>query len=397
MNSAPSHFFHATCDAGLESVLEAELLALDAEILTQTKRGITFKGPWELMWAANLECRVANRILLQLARFRAKDRDELYSAVRELPWEDYMTPEQTLAADTRTFESKLRQPQYVNQVVKDAICDRFRQRVRKRPSVDRHNPDVPISVHLVNNLCTISLDSSGERLHRRGYRIATGLAPIRETVAAGLLALAEWNGETPLIDPMCGAGTIAIEAALKARKIAPGLLRLGDNRPGFAFARWPAHDQDGFLAFAERLRTRQLPASPVPIRASDIDKQVIKKARHNAERAGVSEDLNLSARNMADVYASSATGTIITNPPYGVRLGERADVEALYQLLGNTLKHNFHGNTAWVVVGDKVLGGKIGLRPSRRLPVRNGSLDCKLYRFDLYVGSKKAKHQEKDD
>ncbi|HIA00817.1 MAG TPA: hypothetical protein EYN66_02715 [Myxococcales bacterium] len=397
MTTSQSHYYHATCDAGLEAVLEAELLELGAEIVTRTKRGITFSGPWELMWAANLQCRTANRILLQLARFRARDRDALYSAVHKLPWGDFMTAEQTLAADTRTFESRLRQPQYVNQVVKDAICDRFRLETRKRPSVDRHNPDIPISVHLANNLCTISLDSSGERLHRRGYRIAAGLAPIRETVAAGLLALAEWSGETSLLDPMCGAGTIAIEAALKARGIAPGLLRLGENRPGFAFARWPSHKETEFDAFVETLKAKQLPSAPVAIRASDRDRQVLKKALHNAERAGVQDDIKFTCKDIADVYAADSEGTVITNPPYGMRLGDRAEVEELYQTLGNTLKHHFHGHTAWVVVGDKVLGGKVGLRPSRRFPVRNGSLDCKLFRFDLYAGSKKAKKQNLED
>ncbi|MFT5431669.1 MAG: putative N6-adenine-specific DNA methylase [Myxococcota bacterium] len=382
----PTYNLYASCEAGLEEVVAAELEALGAVFITPARRGVAFKGDDDLVWRANLELRCANRVLREVACVEVADRDELFEAAMNVGWEEWFGPDHTIAVDTRTSHLELHQPQFVSQLVKDAICDRLRRITGRRPSVDRFAPDVPIAVHLTQTHATLSLDTSGARLHRRGYREQTGTAPLKETLAAGMVALTGWSAEVPFMDPMCGSGTIAIEAALMATNTAPGLLRLGGE--GFAFQRWLTHEKASFKALAEETRQKRTTAT-VEIVARDIDRRLLKISRANAGRAGVAAAIRFEPGNAGRMQPSTDPGVMVTNPPYGVRMGEREELLELFEEFGSVLKHRFAGWTAWILTGDKELLGQVGLRPSRRIPLLNGALDCRLARFDLYAGTRR--------
>ncbi len=375
----------APCESGLEEVLCDELNALGAVDARIGRRGVSFRGTRELMWRANIQSRVANRVLVEIARCRARSRDELYDAAARIPLSDWMGPDQTLAVDARVARDSV-PVQLVNQVVKDAICDRFRRESGRRPSVDRTAPDIPIAVHITRDgSATISLDSSGARLHRRGYRKQGGAAPLRETLAAGILLLTGWDGTTPLVDPMCGSGTFVIEAALLACRYPPGLLRLRRGGEGFAFQRWLTHDGDAFHKVVDRLRDRTFKAPQVPILGSDIDGGILKHARRNAARAHVADAIAFERGDVAQAsVADGGAGVLLTNPPYGERIGEPEALIEVYKSLGDTMKQRFAGYTAWVLAGDRAVVRNIGLKAARRVPLYNGAIECRLLRFDLW-------------
>ena len=381
---------HATCDVGLEPVLEGELTSFGGRSITVVPRGVTFDGDHETLWRANLQSRVANRVLLELARFRVRDRDQLYAAASRIDWSRWMTPDQTLAVDSRVGGTASLAVQLANQVVKDAVCDRFRRESGRRPSVDRHAPDVPIYLRLIGDEATLGLDSSGARLHKRGYRTEAGTAPLRETLAAGVLALTGWDGQTPLQDPMCGSGTLPIEAALIARNIAPGLLRLRRGGVGFAFQRWLGHEPRSLLRITDRLRSRARKRTRAPIVGSDTHPGVLVAARRNAGRAGVADDVSLTRLNLADAEPPGEGGTLVCNPPYGARLGEPEDLEPLYKEFGDVLKQRYAGWSAFLLAGDRQLAGRVGLRPARRIVLWNGPIECRLLRYELYAGSRRT-------
>ncbi len=380
---------HATCDEGLEEVLGGEIEQAGGTITTRTRRGVSFEGALPVVWHLNLCSRVASRVLLKVDSFRVRGQRDLYEAVQAIDWQRFMRVEQTLAVDMTGSSPRFNDPRFVGQVIKDAVCDRFRDELGQRPSVDRRVPDLRINIHLNGLHGVLSVDTSGERLHRRGYRVQSGPAPLRETLAAGMLALSGWTGETPLSDPMCGSGTLPIEAALIARKIAPGLLRLRPNGAGFGFQRRPDHDALAFADFVARLRAVTLDRSPVPIRGSDINSRVLKTARANAHRAGVHDDIDFARAGIEDALPAGPDGILITNPPYGERLGEVEDLEALYRALGDAMKQRFGGATGWVICGEPQLAKRIGLRAARRIPLFNGPIECRLLRFDLWSGSRK--------
>ena len=375
----------APCEAGLEGVLADELASFGARNIVQTRRGVSFDGGRNVLVACNLQSRLANRILVQLQTFRVRDRDDLYSAASRIPWGQWISPDHTIAVDSRGGLPNL-PSNLMNQVVKDAICDRARREEGRRPDVLRQNPDVPISAHLAGDMCTLSLDSSGARLHRRGYRTRGGPAPLKETLAAGLLALAGWNGERPFLDPMCGSGTLAIEAAMIARRIAPGLSRLGGE--GFALTRWRGHDAKGFAIQVDRIRGYGFPKAQVPIIASDVDTGAVYTARANAEEAGVSETVEFEVCDVHDVQPLTESGVLVTNLPYGERLEADGELEQLHRAVGDTLKSRFSGWHAWLLVANEHKKN-IGLRPSGRTPLNNGGIDCRLLHFELYAGSRK--------
>jgi len=382
---------HATCDAGLEEVLQTELQAVGAHSCKRVPRGVSFRGNMTTLWRANLESRVANRVLMEVGFFPARNRDQLYAGVQSVQWGAWMTPYQSIAVDSRTSGTpNLNQTMFINQVVKDAICDQFRRNTNRRPNVARRNPDIPIMARIADGRAIISLDTSGERLHRRGYRTHAGEAPLRETLAAGMLRLAEWRGTEPLLDPMCGSGTIVIEAALLARNIAPGLLRLR-REESFAFQRWRTFHERSFKRLVESLHERILPQCPVPIVGSDNDTQVLKHARHNAGRAGVKEALEFHHRAIVDAEPPGESGVLVTNPPYGERLGDIESLEPLYKEFGDRLKKSFQNHTAWVIAGEPALVKCIGLRASRRHPLFNGAIECRLLKFEMYAGTREKK------
>jgi putative N6-adenine-specific DNA methylase len=384
-NQAEWRPMHATCDAGLEPMLAAELTALGAADVTPGPRVVAFRGDRNLLWRANLTCRVANRILLPIAEFPARDRDQLFRGARRMDWGQYLSTRQSIAVDARTAQSRLDQPALVADVVKDAIVGRARDATGRSPRVDRRNPDVPIHVHVAGDHCTVSLDSSGARLHRRGYRPEPGPAPLRETLAAGILALAGWEGEEPLLDPLCGSGTLVIEAALRSRRFAPGLLRLGPGGEGFAFQRWRGHEREAFRRLAHIVRAAARPAIAAPIHGADVDAEALEQARRGCQRAGVTTDVRLERRPVAEAMPGEERGVIVTHPPFGERLSDPIAAADLYAELGEMLRR-FAGHTAWVLLGDPDLARHIGLRAAESLTVFNGPLECRLLRFDLQAG-----------
>ncbi len=374
-----------TCEAGLEAAHAAELRALGAARVVERRRAVEWAGDRALMWRVGLEARLGNRLLLALGRFRVRDANDLYDAVSRVDFTRVMTADQTMAVDSRGSHPNLLRHEYVNQVVKDAICDRFRKEVGRRPDVDRHSPDIPIFVHLEGDNGALFLDASGEGLHRRGYRARAGIAPLRESLAAALLTLAEYDPALPFVDPMCGSGTIAIEAALVATRTAPGLLRLrGKGAQGFAFERWRGHDPGAFERVVLPLREQIRPA-PAPILASDIDPDVLGLVRGNAELAHVSAAITVSRADVGDLVAPGPRGLLLTNPPYGERLENEATSIGLHRALGDVLKQRFAGWRAGVLAGSRPLISALGLKPTRRFPLWNGPIECRLILLDLWA------------
>ena len=375
---------YATCDPGLEEALASELTAAGASEVAPGHRGVSFRGDRAVLWQVSLRTRVANRVLLRLFDAPAPDREVLHAAVMSYAWPRLFDVDRTIAVDASAARSTLGHTEFVAQVVKDAICDRFRMETGRRPSVDRRAPDIRINIRIVDDACTVSLDASGARLHRRGYRQQTGPAPLRETLAAGILALTGWTPDRPLVDPMCGSGTFLVEAALQARNLAPGLLRLSGE--GFAFERWADHDRAAFGAMVAATRAAARPAAGAPIVGSDIHPGAVRQARHNVERAGVADDVSVSEQPLEACRPPGPGGVLVTNPPYGVRLGDRPALEGLYRGLGDLMKQHFAGWDCYVLAGDRDLAKRIGLRPSRRLVLFNGPIECRLLHFQLWAG-----------
>ena len=366
---------YATCDAGLEHLLAAEL-GVYAESVTPGHRGVAFHGDRLALWRANVESRVANRVLVPVAEFPARDRRALYEGAKRVKWHGWFGTSQTIAVDASIHQSAFQHSGFVAQVVKDGVCDRFRAEVDRRPSVDRKHPDVRINLRVDGDACTLSIDSSGERLHRRGYRVEGGEAPVKETLAAGILAIANWRGDQTLLDPMCGSGTFLIEAALIASRTAPGLVRL--RRGDYGFRSWFGHRADQFERYLEKLRARILPLASGRVFGSDVDPEVIAMAQVNVERAGFADAVELLTVDVAQrqVPPGVSPGVVVTNPPYGERM--KGDLEAL--------KRRFSGYTAHVLVGESAPIKRIGLKTSRKTRLHNGPLPCTLARYRLFSG-----------
>ncbi|MEC8024233.1 MAG: THUMP domain-containing protein [Myxococcota bacterium] len=380
----------ATCDTGLEELLREELESLGAQQVQEGFRGVSFQGPRSIMWRANLCSRVANRILVRLRTFRVEDRPRLYGAIIKLPWETLLRYDQTIAIDSSVHEHPtLHSFQLVNQVVKDAICDRFRKHCGMRPSVDRSEPDIPIHIRLEGERAQLFVDTSGARLHRRGYRTEAGKAPLRETLASAMLLWSGYDGSQQLIDPFCGSGTILIEAALIARRIAPGLLRLRDGA-GFAFQRWVDHPVDTFQRIEDELRERIRDDVPAKILGADIHPGVLARAQRNAERAWVRPCVQLASRDACATRPPHPTGLLVTNPPYGERLGEFEQLMDLMSEFATTLKHEYSGWTAHILMSDPRLLKQMGLKPSRKRVVHNGPIECRFATIQLYAGSRRT-------
>lgn len=379
----------ATCDAGLEEVLEEELRGLGASDLRLARRGVAFQGGRRELFRINVASRLATRILVQVATFDVADRQDLYLGAVEVDWGQWIGPRSTISVTTRGGTDQLTNTAFISQVVKDAVCDRLRKDRGTRPNVDRRSADVPIAVHIANGRCALSVDSSGARLHRRGYRREGGEAPLRETLAAGVLALAGWDGSRSLLDPMCGSGTFVIEAALAARRIPPGRRRASARRGGgFAFNNWPDHNRQLFGEVVRELDRAVLPRSPVQIVGYDSDATAVAAARRNVERAGLEDDVVIFRRSLDAAEPIDEKGVLITNPPYGARLSDPKSLVPLYRSLGDVLKQRFSGYDAWVLTGNLSLAKSVGLRPSRRIELWNGTIECRLLHYELYRGSK---------
>ena len=366
---------------GLEEVLAAELTALGADNIEMGRRMVSFTGDKEMLYRANFCLRTALRILKPIKHFTAADADAVYEAVKEIRWEDYLDPAKSFAVDATVFSEEFRHSKFVSYRVKDAIADYFRERTGKRPSVSITNPDVLLNIHIAQTDCTLSLDSSGESLHRRGYRQEAVEAPLNEVLAAGMILLTGWKGECDLIDPMCGSGTIPIEAALIARNIAPGVFR-----QGYAFENWPDFDAD----LLERIYNDDSQEREFAHKIYGYDNSIKANAiaQRNVKAAGVGRDVVLHLQPFQQFEQPHEKSLIITNPPYGERISS-TDLLGLYQMIGERLKHAFTGNTAWILSYRDECFDQIGLKPSVRIPLQNGGLDCEFRKYEIFDGKYK--------
>lgn len=372
---------------GLEDVLAEELIALGANDIQLGRRMVSFTGDQRLLYTANIHCRAALRILKPIYTFKAKNADEVYAEIRKFKWFDILTESNTFAIDAVVFSSIFTHSKFVAYRVKDAIADYFVQRTGKRPSVSVANPDVLINIHIAENQCTVSLDSSGESLHKRGYRVAQTEAPLNEVLAAGMILKTGWKGQSDFIDPMCGSGTLLIEAAMIAMNIPPGIYR-----DSFAFEKWNDFDSELFdEIYNDDSGEREFSHK---IYGSDISAKAISVATENVKSAGVAKHIDLKTMSFQQfIKAPAEQGIIITNPPYGERI-KLEDLSGLYEMIGERLKHVFTGYTAWILSYKKECFNKIGLKHSQRIHLVNGSLECEFRKYELFSGKRNEHKKE---
>jgi len=367
---------------GLEPVLAAELKDLGAPDVEILNRAVQFTGDQELLYKCNLHLRTALRVLKPIATFEARDERQLYERVRDIRWSQYLTPGHTFAIDGTSHSEVFTHSKFIALKTKDAIADQFRDRYGKRPSVDTNDPDLRINLHIFDRTCTLSLDSSGQHLDRRGYRLARTEAPINEVLAAGIILMTGWDGTGDFIDPLCGSGTFPIEAALLARRIPPGRGR------SFIFEKW--RDFDAALWNKIKLEAEeQIRPFEGKILARDLDADALEMAVENAKRAGVADLIDFKKEDFLQSGAAGDSGTVVMNPPYGERL-EIEGLREFYGEIGTRLKHHYPGYDAWIISSNIQALKSVGLRPSRKIPLYNGSLECRLHKFELYQGSRKV-------
>ncbi|GHD67330.1 THUMP domain-containing class I SAM-dependent RNA methyltransferase [Jeongeupia chitinilytica] len=376
--------FFASCPRGLEQVLTAELTALGALQLVPTDGGVVFAGPWSLLMKANLQSRIASRILWKLEERPYVREDDLYRLALKIDWPALFSVDNTIKVGVTAVKSPLRSTNLAALKVKDAICDRFRQAGGTRPSVDTQEPDMRIQLFLTDRMATIYLDTSGEALFKRGYRVEAVDAPLRENLAAGILALSGWQASEPLYDPMCGSGTFLIEAVLKARNIAPG------SRRTFAFQYLRQHDEKAWQALRDEARNAERHDQALQISGSDVSSTALMHAQANLLAAKLDGVVSLKQLNMLDAKAPAVEGVLLTNPPYGIRLDEQDKLLAAYPEWGNVLKQRFAGWRAYFFTADPALAKAIRLKPSKKTPLFNGALECRLLEFKMIAGGNRG-------
>ncbi len=382
--------FFATCAKALEPLVATELRDLGAEDVVEGRAGVAFAGSLETAYRACLWSRVASRVLLPLADFAAADEDALYAGVKSIRWREHLGPDQTLAVDFASSPTcQLQHSQYGALKTKDAIVDQLRDETGRRPSIDTKAPDVRVNVYVHDDKATVSIDLSGDSLHRRGWRQVGVEAPLKENLAAALLLLAEWPAfaanAAPFVDPMCGSGTLPIEAALIAADAAPGL-----SRRHFGFLGWRGHDKDAWTRLVAEAKARRKPIAS-KIYGWDEDPRAVKIARDNAKSAGVADAIVFEKRTFADGSPpEGAAGLVVMNPPYGERLGETAALGPMYEQIGDVLRHRFTGWRAYVMSGNPALHKRIGLRAGRRHVVFNGAIECRLIEFAIDAAAPKS-------
>ena len=372
---------------GFEDLLANELIQLGAMDIKKGVRSVSFSGDKGFMYKANLGLRTAIKILKPIHHFTVRNETDLYNKINAMTWEDFMTPQNTLAVDATVHSHLFNHSKYIALKTKDAIVDRFRDQTGSRPNVDLRFPDLKINVHIDRNHCTVSLDSSGESLHKRGYKTATNIAPINEVLAAGLVMLSGWDGQSNLMDPMCGSGTILIEAAMIACNIPPNLMR-----KEFAFEKWQDWDVDLFEAVEASLlkKTRDF---HYKILGYDKSPSAIRKAIENVKNAHLEDFITIKHE---DFFKTQRAGNdklhMVFNPPYGERL-ERLNVAEFYSAIGTTLKHGYPNTDAWLITSNMEALKYVGLRPSRKIKLYNAKLEAKLVKYEMYSGSKKQKKE----
>lgn len=371
--------------SGLEQIAAEELKNFGANNIQIMRRSVQCEGDLEFLYKANLCSRFVGRFLVQLKVVRINTKEDLYKAVGSIDWSDYMSPASLLAIDAIGTNKIFTNSHYVSLLAKDAVVDQFRKRSGRRPSIDTKRPDLRINVHINQNIVSIGLDSSNIPLSKRGYRREGGEAPLSEILAAGIIKLSGWDRKTPFIDGMCGSGTFAIEAALMARNIAPGLIR-----KSFGFQHWRNYNARLFRQLTEEAK-KKINREPLPlIIASDINQKRIDDTLSNAKRAGVLDDLKIDRIAFSDQTPPEEPGVLIMNPPYGERI-KQEDLDQLYSSIGDTLKQKYAGYDAFIFSGNSKASKKIGLRTSQKIELHNGQLECRLLKFEMYTGSKKEK------
>jgi putative N6-adenine-specific DNA methylase len=371
--------YTATTMAGLEEILAQELIEIGADEVQISRRCVYFSGDQKMLYKANYCLRTALRILVPIDSYKIFSADDLYQRGKNFKWEDLFGIEQTFAVQSTVFSDLFNNSMFASLKLKDAIVDRFRYKFGERPSVNSKNPDILINLHISNEYCTISLDSSGESLHKRGYRLDQNEAPMSEVLAAGLLRLSGWDQKSELTDPMCGSGTIAIEAAMLANGIYPG-----NVRKNFAFLNWKSFNPGIFKRMVEEVQPHGI--EPVKIFASDILRRNIDIAYKNAEAAGVLNLIDFKISDFRTLESTSENPFLLFNPPYGERL--TPDDTNFYAMIGDRLKHHYSNATVWIISTAQCLKS-IGLRPSKKITILNGSLECSFRKYELYSGSKK--------
>ena len=380
---------------GLEEVLATELVNIGANNVQIQRRAVSFTGEQTLLYKANLCCRTASRILKPILTFEASNPDQVYEQVKKINWSEYMTVDSTFAIDSTVYSEEFRHSKFVAYRVKDAIADWFTEKFDRRPSVRIDSPQMMINIHIADKKCTLSLDSSGESLHKRGYRVAQTEAPLNEALAAGMLLMAGWKGQTNFLDPMCGSGTLLIEAALIALNIPPGIYR-----SSFAFEKWNDFDEELF----DTLYNDDSYERPFDFKiyGSDNSPRAIKISEQNVKSTGLSKYIELQLMPVQKLEAPAENCFIVTNPPYGERITSD-DIYGLYASLGTTIKHKFAGSTVWVISSHDECLDKIGLKPSERIRLLNGALDCWYNRYDIFAGkrndfvTKRKENEEKKE
>jgi putative N6-adenine-specific DNA methylase len=371
------HRYFATCARGLEPILADEIRALHAGDVAPGRGGVAFSGSKAILYLANLWLRTAVRVLRPVLEAPVRSPDELYDAVRTLDWSAYLTPDQTLAVDCNVRDSRITHSQYAARRVKDAICDQFVERVGRRPSVDPDEPMVGLNLHVFKDQAVLSLDSSGMSLHKRGYRPILTKAPLNEALAAALVLCSGWRGERSFVDPMCGSGTLPIEAAWIALKRPPGL-----TRKRFGFQGWLDYDIRLWTSIRDDARGGGGKQLGHPIVGSDVRVDAIEFARTNARTAGVGHLLRFDRRDLAEFRPPDGPpGTFICNPPYGERIGEEKELQVLYSMLGRVIRDRLAGWDVWVFTGNQRLAREIDIETTDAVPLFNGKIPCRLLRY----------------
>ena len=365
---------------GLEEVLAKELIQLGANHVQIQRRAVSFEGDKMLLYKANLHLRTASRILMPIAQFKAANPDEVYEQIKKINWDKFLDTTTSFAVDSVVFSDKFTHSKFVSYRVKDAIVDQFKEKYDKRPSVSVSNPDVMLNIHIAQNDCTLSLDSSGESLHKRGYRTAQTQAPINEALAAGMLLLAGWSGKSNFIDPMCGSGTFLIEAALIALNIPPGIFR-----KSFGFEKWKDFDKNLFDEVYNNDDNER--SFDFKIYGFDISARAVSIAQENIKNAGLNKYIEIHTADIKNLDIPEGKCLMLTNPPYGERLDMKNATE-LYENIGRMLKFKFAGNSAWIISSDENLLNRIGLKPSKKIKLLNGDLDCLFCKYEIFAGKR---------
>ncbi len=371
--------------AGLEEILRDEIREAGGKKTELLTRAVAFEGDLACMYKVNYTCRTALRVLKIIGIYQAGNEHELYQRILEVDWSDYISTTSTFAVDAFVSNSKITNSHYASQKVKDAIADQFRRKTGERPSVDIENPDLRINLHLNGDQATLSIDSSGESLHKRGYRRWQGEAPLNEVLAAGMIMLSGWRGQTPLYDPMCGSGTLLTEAAMIA-----GNVPCGYFREKFGFMNWRDFDS-AFWKKVQEEADAKITAVDQVITGSDVNQKTLALMQQNMTKGGFEEVITLRQVAFEDGSPpDNLTGTIITNPPYGERL-QKQDLNAFYKMIGDVLKQKYAGWDVWLITSDYNALKSVGLRTSRKIKLYNGPLECRFVKYEMYEGTRKNK------